>query len=131
MDSLYIGNKHWDVLDNAFLVAKKFCQGRNDYESGGVFYGLFLAPKLKYCLTNNEFGIKKEHKTFKGFNDSKQLLDRSHYFNMIDGKKISAISLKAGRYQFLVELSYQRKRDFVMNVVKKNIVKGVINKLTK
>ena len=29
--------------------------------------------------------------TFKGFNDSKRLLDRSKYFDMLDGKKITAV----------------------------------------
>ena len=29
--------------------------------------------------------------TFKGFNDSKGLLDRSQYLNMLEGKKISAM----------------------------------------
>ena len=29
--------------------------------------------------------------TFKGFNDSKRLLDRSQYFDMLDGKKITAM----------------------------------------
>ena len=28
---------------------------------------------------------------FKGFNDSKRLLDRSQYFDMLDGKKITAM----------------------------------------
>ena len=42
---------------------------------------------MKICLTNNEFGIIEQHITFKGFNDSKRLLDRSLYFNMLEGKK--------------------------------------------
>ena len=52
-------------------------------------YGLLQAPKLKYCLFIDKFGIIKEHKPLKGFNDSKQLLDRSQYFYIIDGKKTS------------------------------------------
>ena len=52
---------------------------------------MFLAPKIKYCLTIDEYGIVHETKTFKRFNDSKMLLDRSHYFTMIDGKKILAM----------------------------------------
>ena len=42
---------------------------------------------MKYCLTIFEFGIKEEHKTCKGFNDSKRLLYRSQNFNMIEGRK--------------------------------------------
>ena len=89
-DSMYIEKKYWYVLDKANLVGENLCQGKNDYKTGGVFYGLFLAPKIKYVLTINEFGILQEHKTFKGFN-SKRLLDRSQYFKMIEGEKLSAI----------------------------------------
>ena len=85
-DSLYIEKKYWDVLDKANLV-EGLCQGKNDYKTGGIFYGLFLAPKIKYCLTIDDYGIIQEHKTCKGFNDSKGLLDRSQYFKMVEGKK--------------------------------------------
>ena len=60
---------------------------KKDYGSGGIFYGLFLAPKIKYCLSINEFGIVQEQKTFKRFNDSKRLLDRSQCFNMLKAKQ--------------------------------------------
>ena len=43
-DSLYIEKKYGDVLDKANLVGEKLRQGKNDYETGGIFYGLFLAP---------------------------------------------------------------------------------------
>ena len=79
------------MLDIANLVGKNLCQGKNDYKTGGIFYGLFLAPKMKYCLTINEFGIIEQHMTFKGFDDIKRLLDRSLYFNMLEGKKISTM----------------------------------------
>ena len=74
-DSLYIEKKYWDVLDKAKLVGKNFCQGKNDYETGGIFYVLFLAPKTKHLLTINEFGVIEQHMTFKGFSDSKRLLE--------------------------------------------------------
>ena len=48
-DSLYIEKRYWDVLDEANLVGEELCQGKNDYKTGGVFYGLFLAPK-KSCF---------------------------------------------------------------------------------
>ena len=56
-DSLYLENKHWIKLDNAGLVGKNRLQGKNDYKEGGIWYGLFLAPKLKYCLTINKYGV--------------------------------------------------------------------------
>ena len=80
---MYIEKKYWDVLDKANLVGKDLCQGKNDYKTGGILYALFLAPKIKYCLTINEHGIIEQHMTFKGFNDSKRLLDRSQYFDML------------------------------------------------
>ena len=64
-DSLYIEKKYWDVLDKGKLIGENLCHGKNDYKSGSVFYGLFLASKIKYFLTINEFGILQEHKTFK------------------------------------------------------------------
>ena len=77
-DSLYIEEKYWDVLDTANLVGEELCQGKNDYKTGGIFYGLFSAPKINLCLTIDGYGIIQEHKTFKAFNDSKRLLNRSH-----------------------------------------------------
>ena len=79
------------MLDKAILVGKNLCQGKNNYKTGGIFYGLFLALKKKFCLNVNELGVVEQHTTFKGFNDSKRLLDRSQYFNMLKGKKITAI----------------------------------------
>ena len=79
------------MLDKTNLVGKNLCQGKNDYNSRGIFYGLFLVPKIKYCLTINELGIIEQRMTFEGFIDSKGLLDRSQSFNMLEGKKISAM----------------------------------------
>ena len=74
-DSLYIENKHWDKLNKGGLVGKKLLQGKNDYKDGGIFYALFLAPKIKYCLTINKYGFIDEHKTFKGFSNVSDNLD--------------------------------------------------------
>ena len=99
-DSLYIEKKYWDVLDKANLVGKNLCQGKDDYETGGTFYGLFLAPKIKYCLTIDDYGFIQKHNTFKGFNDSKRLLDQSQNFNMIKGDKISAMLPRSWKKSF-------------------------------
>ena len=74
-DSLYIEKKYWDVLDKANLVRTNLCQGKNDYKTGLIFYGLFLPPKIRYVLTIDDFGIIQQHMTFKRLNDSKRLLD--------------------------------------------------------
>ena len=89
-DSLYIENKHWDKLEKAELVGKNLLQGKNDYKDGGIFYGLFLAPKIKYCLTINKYGVIDEHKTFKGFSNVSDNLNRKEYFNMAHGDKLIA-----------------------------------------
>ena len=86
-DSLYMETKFCVVINKAILVDKIFCRSTNDYESGGIFHGLFLAPKINYCLTFIEFSILEEHKTFKSFRDSKRLLDRAQCFKLIEGKK--------------------------------------------
>ena len=88
------------MLDKATLVVEELCQGKKDYKTGGIFYGLFLAPKIIYCLTIDDYGIIQEHKTFKGFNDSKRLLDRSQNFKMIEGKKLSAMLPKSWKKSF-------------------------------
>ena len=99
-DSLYIEKKYWDVLDKAKLVGKNLCQGKNDYKTGGIFYGLFLAPKVKYVLTIDDYGIIQQHMTFKGFIDSKRFLDRSQYFDMLDDKKITAMLPRSWKKSF-------------------------------
>ena len=48
-------------------------------------YALFLAPKIIYCLTINKICIVDEHKTFKGFTNVSDNLDRKEYFNMANG----------------------------------------------
>ena len=80
-DSLYIEKKILDVLDKANLLGKNLCQVKIDYQTGGIFYGLILASKIKYCLPINELGNIEQHMTFGGFYDSKRLLDRSQYFD--------------------------------------------------
>ena len=91
-DSLYIEKKHWDKLDKAGLVGKNLLQGKNDYKDGGIFFGLFLAPKIKYCLTINKYSVIDEHKTFENFKDVSDNLDRKEYFYMARGDKLIAKS---------------------------------------
>ena len=50
-DSMSIENKHWEKLDKAGLVGRNRLQGKNDLKNGGIWYGLILAAKTKYCLT--------------------------------------------------------------------------------
>ena len=67
-DAIYIESKHWDKLDKASLVGKKLLQGKNDYgDDSGIFYGLFLVPKVKYCLIINKYGVISEKRLSKDF----------------------------------------------------------------
>ena len=105
---MFIEKTYWDVLDKANSVGKNLCLGKNDYETGGILYGLFLAHKIKYCLTINDFVVIQQHMTSEGFNDSKRLLDQSQFFDMLEGKKISAMLLKSWKISFNKDLSYQQ-----------------------
>ena len=89
-DSLYIEKKHWDKLNKAGLVGKGLLQGKNDYKDGCIFYGLFLAPKIKYCLTINQYGVIDEQITFKGFTNDSGNSDRIEHSKMFDGDKLVA-----------------------------------------
>ena len=80
----------WEKLDTVGLIEKGLLHGKNDYKDGGIFYGLLLAAKLKYCLTINKYGVSDEHKTSKGFTNVCDNLDRKEYFKAFDGDKLIA-----------------------------------------
>ena len=89
-DSFYLENKHWNKVDKAGLVGKNRLPGKNDYKERGKWYGLFLAPKIKKCLTINKYGVIDKHKTLQGFTNVKDNLDRKECFDMADGCKLVA-----------------------------------------
>ena len=72
------------------MVGKNLLQGKNDYKDGCIFYGLFLAPKIKFCLTINKYGVIDEHKTFKSFTNVSDNLDTKDLFKMFNADKIIA-----------------------------------------
>ena len=51
---------------------------------------MFLAPKIKGCLTINKYGVNDDHKTLKGFKNVSDNLDRKEYFKMADDDKLVA-----------------------------------------
>ena len=89
-DSMYIENKNWDKLDKTGLVGKFLLQGIDNYKDGSIFYRLFPAPKINYCLTINKYGVIDEHKTFIGFTNVFDNLDRKEHFKMFDDDKLIA-----------------------------------------
>ena len=77
-------------LIHCTLVGKNLLQGKIVYKDGAFFYGLFLALKVKYCLAFNKYGVIDEHKTFKGFTNVSDKIDRKDFFKMLDGDKLTA-----------------------------------------
>ena len=67
---------------------------------------------MKFCLAIRKYSIIEEHKNFKSFNGSKRLLDFYQYFNMIDGKKLSAILPKSCNKSFNNEIVIPVKMRF-------------------
>ena len=78
---------------------------------------MFLAPKIKYCLTINEFGVIEEHKTYKGFGDVNRLLDSKKYFEMQEGKSVSSKFPLSWKKSFSDGVIIPTREDIVTNVV--------------
>ena len=112
-DSLYVEKLYWDALDKTKQVGKEFCQGKNGYKTGGTFNDLFLAPKIKSCLTIDEYGFIQKHMTFKSLNDSKRLSDRSQNFDMVEGEKMSAMLPRFEKNSFKngIKRNYNTSKD--------------------
>ena len=87
---MYIENKHWDNFDKPGLVGENLLQGKNGYKDGGIFCGLFQAPKESIVLTIHKYGVIDERKSFKGFTNVSENLDRREYFKMFNGAKLIA-----------------------------------------
>ena len=98
-DSLYIEKNYWDILDKANSVVSNICQGKIDYKSGSIFNRFFWLLK-KYCLTIDKHDNFQQHMSFKDFNDSKWLLDRSQYLKMLEGEKVTVMLPKSWMKSF-------------------------------
>ncbi|ESO96535.1 hypothetical protein LOTGIDRAFT_159950 [Lottia gigantea] len=87
-DSLYISSSNWDKLNEAGLVFENdYCKGKNDYGDGGIIYGLYLAPKVKYNIILTSDGILKEKKTFKGYSNDK--ISVEDYIRLASGHDVT------------------------------------------
>ena len=89
-DSLNFEQKHCDVLDKGKLVGEYLSQGENNCKNDGIFYGLFLAPKIKYYPTIDKYALIEGRRTLKSFTDSQRLLERNQYFEMLKVYKMYA-----------------------------------------
>ena len=88
-DSGYIHKKYWNKLDEKGYVGKKFGEGKNDYGDSGIFYAWFLAPKIKYCLVINDYGINSGKRTSKGYSEEHRLIKLDEYISLSEGKTVS------------------------------------------
>ena len=59
---------------------------------------------MKYCLTVNKVGVIDEHKTFKGFANVSDNLNRKEYFDMANGGKLTAKVPLSCRKSFIKQL---------------------------
>ena len=74
------------------MVGKDLFQSKDDYgESPGIVYGLFLAPKVKYCIVIDENGILSQKTTFKGFNQDIRNITFKDFLNLEQGKRLKSI----------------------------------------
>ena len=88
-DSGYIHKKHWSTLIEKGYVGKSLGQGKNDYGDSGIFYAWFLAPKIKYCLVIDDFGIISAKRTFKGYSEEHRMIKLDEYISLSEGKTVS------------------------------------------
>ena len=92
-DSVYIHKKDYDILKNKGLVGKNLFQFTNDNGDGaGTVYGLFLAPKIKYCIVISDSGILSQKTTFKGFNQNNNNITFKDFFDLEQGKTTKNVS---------------------------------------
>ena len=88
-DSLYIHKKYWSVLVDNEFVRKSLGLGKNDYGNSGFFYAWFLAPKIKYCLVIDDFGVISAKRTFKGYSEEHRMIKLDEYISLSEGKTVS------------------------------------------
>ena len=64
-DSVYIHKNDYNISDENGLIGKNLWQSKNDYgDNAGIIYGLFLAPKVKYCIVIDENGVLSQKNNF-------------------------------------------------------------------
>ena len=56
-DSVYIHKNYYNILKEKKLIGKNLFQSKNDYGDAGIVYGLFLAPKMKFCILIDDDGL--------------------------------------------------------------------------
>ena len=88
-DSLYIHKNYWSTLVEKEYVGISLGLGKNDYGNSGIFYAWFVAPKLKYCLVIDDFGITSAKRTFKGYSEEHRMIKLNENISLSEGKTVS------------------------------------------
>ena len=66
-DFLYIHKKYcFDLVDIGY-VGNAISLGKNEYSNSETFHAWLVAPKIKYCLSIDDFGVILAKRTFKGY----------------------------------------------------------------
>ena len=92
-DSIYIHKNDYKMLIEKGLVGKDLFQSKNDYgENAEIAFGLFFAPKLKYCIVSDENSILSQKTTFKGFNQNIKNITFKNFLGLEQGKTLRNIS---------------------------------------
>ena len=68
--------------------------GQNDYCNSGIIYAWFLAPKIKYCLVIDDFGVILGEGTVKGYSEEHRMIELEEYISLSEEKIVS------GRFSF-------------------------------
>ena len=88
-NSLYVHKKYWsDLVDNGF-VGKTLCLGKNNYIYSDIWYGWFIAPKIKYCLVADDFGVVSPKRTFKGYSEEHRLIKLNEFLSLSERNCLS------------------------------------------
>ena len=115
-DSLYIHKNHWSTLVEKGFVGKSLGLGINDYGDSGLFYAWFLAPKLKYCLVIDDFGIISAKTTFKGYSEEHRMIQLEEYISLSEGK-LYQVDFQLIGLKYLKEEKYLIENKIVQNVI--------------
>ena len=69
------------------MVGEGIGHRKNDYSDGDMIDALLTAPKVKFCPTINQYGVKDEQRTFEGYGDADSLLKGKLFFDLLEGKQ--------------------------------------------
>ena len=121
-DSLYITSTAYTKLHEAGHIGSAMGQCKNDYGEGGIVFGLFIANKVKFCMTITEDGVPEFHKTFKG-HDNQTGLSYDDYESMINGQSLTDVSSRWERSLIrgvtIYENNMEKKFDAKVNFLRR------------